>query len=92
MSSIRQNKRSLKNSIAMIICYFGELPWFFEYFAHSCAYNPSIDFYIITDCKSYEQKVPPNIHFIYSNLDTINEHASQQLGFQTNIRQDCSLL
>lgn len=74
-----------KTSIAIIICYIGKLPWYFSYFAHSCAFNEDVHFYIITDDRSYENRVPPNIRFVYKSLTEINELASEKLGFTTNI-------
>jgi hypothetical protein len=74
-----------KTSIAIVICYIGKLPWYFSYFAHSCAYNEDVHFYIITDDRSYEGKVPANIRFVYKSLAEINETASARLGFKTNI-------
>lgn len=74
-----------KTSIAIVICYIGKLPWYFSYFAHSCTYNMDVHFYIITDDRSYEGKVPENIRFVYKSLAEINETASERLGFKTNI-------
>ena len=53
--------------IAIIIHYIGKLPEFFGLFAHSCSYNPNIDFLVITDAKKPEQ-LPSNIKFIELNL------------------------
>ena len=50
----------------MIVCYMGKLPWYFDYFAHSCGFNLYIDFYIITDDKSYKKSVIK--HLIDSGL------------------------
>ncbi|MBS7234123.1 hypothetical protein KHA90_24275 [Flavobacterium psychroterrae] len=74
-----------KTSIAMIICYIGKLPWYFDYFVHSCKYNLDVHFFIITDDQSYSKKVSENIYFIYKTLDEINEIATSKLGFKTNI-------
>ena len=72
-------------SIGLISCFFGELPWYFNYFVHSCSYNKHIDFYIVTDDKKRERKVPPNIHFIYQSLDEMAQMASHKLGLEANI-------
>jgi hypothetical protein len=80
-----------KTSIAMIICYIGKLPWYFDYFAHSCRYNLDIHFFIITDDQSYSKEVPENIHFIYKTLAEINGIATSKLGFRTNIKSGYKL-
>lgn len=73
-------------AIAIIICYFGKLPWYFKYFLHSCAYNPSVDFYIVTDNDLPDKKCPANVYLIYKELAEINDLATQKLGFAVNIQ------
>ncbi|MDB4903004.1 MAG: hypothetical protein JWQ63_2285 [Mucilaginibacter sp.] len=71
--------------IALIICYFGKLPWYFSYFVHSCKYNPSVDFYIITDDYTYTNPLPNNVKFIYKTLNEISLLATEKLGFEVSI-------
>jgi len=71
--------------IAVVICYFGKLPWYFDFFVHSCGFNPSIDFYIVTDDRTYCKPLPDNVVFVYSSINAINELASKSLGIKTNI-------
>lgn len=63
----------------------GKLPWYFNYFVHSCEYNPSVDFYIVTDKHNYETKLPDNVTIICESLEEINKRASKKLGFATRI-------
>jgi len=74
-------------SIIILFCYFGKLPWYFDYFVHSCKYNPKVDFYIITDDRTYSKAKawPENIMVINITIDELNEIASRKLGFKTNI-------
>lgn len=53
-------------SIALKACYFGKLPWYFNYFVHSCKYNPTIDFFIVVDDQTYIDYLPPPIIFLPS--------------------------
>jgi len=78
-------------SIAVLICFFGNLPWYFNYFVHSCKYNPTIDFYIITDDRNWLNKLPVNVKMIYKNMKDFNQMATQKLGFATNIRKGYKL-
>jgi hypothetical protein len=72
-------------NIGFITCYFGELPWYFDYFVNSCKYNPSVDFYIITNDDTYKNTVPKNVRLIYKTLDDVNAVATEKLGFEINI-------
>lgn len=74
-----------EKSIGFITCYFGKLPWYFDYFVHSCNYNPSVDFFIVTDDKSYIKSIPGNVHLVYRTLNDINSIATERLGFSINI-------
>lgn len=43
------NNSKIKNSICLIIPYFGKFPNYFDYFLISCVNNPTINWLIITD-------------------------------------------
>lgn len=73
------------SSIASLTCWYGEYPWYFPYFLHSCSYNPSVDFYIISDNQIQIDNKPDNVKIIYKTLDEIKLSASQKLGFKVNI-------
>ncbi|KAF2335010.1 DUF6625 family protein [Flavobacterium daemonense] len=72
-------------SIASITCWYGKFPWYFPYFLHSCSFNPTVDFYIITDNKNKIGNKPDNVKIIYKTLDEIKASASEKLGFKVNI-------
>jgi len=73
------------NSIALINCYFGKLPWYFSYFVHSCQYNPTIDFFVITDDTTWNDELPANVKLLYSTLGDVSELATRRLGFDVKI-------
>ena len=77
-------KNKKEKSIAFITCYMGGLPWYFKYFVHSCKYNPTVDFYILTDDRSYSKSLPPNVVVIHKTMQEIDALASQRLGPKTN--------
>jgi hypothetical protein len=72
--------------IAVLTCYQGTLPWYFDYFVHSCFYNPSIDFFIITDNTRYDKPVPPNLKFVFKELSDISAIATRKFGFPVDIK------
>lgn len=74
-----------QKSIAIIICYLGKLPWYFDHFAHSCKYNPTVDFIIVTDDTTYSEPVSFNVKFVYKSLAEINACATEKLGLPVQI-------
>lgn len=76
--------------IAVLICYFGELPWYFPYFVHSCKFNPTIDVFFISDVKP-QIPTPGNFYLISKTRDEINFLASKKLGFQVKIENGYKL-
>ncbi|MEO8254327.1 MAG: DUF6625 family protein [Flavobacterium sp.] len=70
--------------IALINCFFGKFPWYFNIFIKSCEYNPSVNFIIFTDNKSIKDK-PENVQLIYFTLADFNKLASQILNLDVKI-------
>jgi len=73
------------STIAIVTCYYGPLPWYFPYFLHSCKYNPSVDFFIITDNNESVYDIPSNVKFIVMSLSEIETLATERLGFPISI-------
>lgn len=71
--------------IALVTCFFGKLPWYFDYFALSCKFNPDVDFFIITDDVGYKKELPPNVRLIYKTIADMRQLASQKLGYNALI-------
>lgn len=82
--------RPITKSIGVIICYYGEWPWYFDYFIHSCGFNASVDFLIISDQK-YAKSIPPNVKFHHKTIAEINHISSTKLGFAVNISSSYKL-
>ncbi|MFT3749811.1 MAG: hypothetical protein QM768_15925 [Agriterribacter sp.] len=78
-------KNIQNKSIILLICYFGELPWYFRYFLHSCKYNLEIDFYLITDNDLDEYNMPVNVFPIKKSLGDIKSIASKKFGFEVGL-------
>lgn len=75
-----------KHSIAHLICYMGKFPWYFDYFVYSCSFNPSINFFVITDNTTYEKPLPENVKLIYQSLEEVSKIATHKLGFKIDIK------
>jgi len=74
-----------QKSIVIITCWYGPYPWYFPYFIHSCGYNLSVDFVIITDNKEVIPNKPDNVKIVDKTMNTIKAIASERLGFDVNI-------
>jgi hypothetical protein len=72
-------------SIAILTCWYGPYPWYLPYFIHSCKYNPTIDYIIITDNKEPILNKPENVRIIHKTLEEIKTAASQKLEFPVNL-------
>ncbi|WP_431242216.1 DUF6625 family protein [Flavobacterium sp. P21] len=72
-------------SIAVVTCWYGQYPWYFPYYVHSCSFNSTIDFYIITDNIEEIPNKPKNLIIINRKLEDIKKVASEKLGFTVNI-------
>lgn len=75
---------SLKK-IIIIITYYGKFPWYANYFFHSCKFNPSIDFLIITDNEK-PLNLSENIKFENIELEQISKIAAKKLNLLINIK------
>lgn len=72
-------------SIAVITCWYGKYPWYLNYFLHSCSFNPTVDFFIITDNLDALPNKPDNVKIIHKTITDIKIIAKQKLGFEVNI-------
>ncbi len=70
----------MNKSIALIILYFGKIPWYFDYFSHSCSFNLTVQFIVITDDNSYDHKVPNNVLIIHKTFEEIKSIISEKLN------------
>lgn len=75
----------VKQSIALLTCWYGDYPWYFQYFIKSCIYNPTVDFIILTDTTSIIPDKPDNVKIIYKTLEEFKANASAKLGFNVSI-------
>ncbi len=76
--------------IALIICWYGELPWYFRLFVQSVKFNPSIDILFVTDIP-IEIEIPNNFKIINITLDEFNQRASSKLGFPVSVKNPYKL-
>lgn len=77
--------------IAVLCCWSGAYPWYTSYFIHSCSFNSTIDFYIITDNKEIIKQKPQNVKIILKTIQEIELIASKKLRFSAIINHSYKL-
>lgn len=74
-----------EHSIAVIIPYFGKVPWYFNFFIYSCAWNTSVKFFIIADEIINDDHIPNNVIIINKAFEEIKELIAQKLGHRITL-------
>ncbi|KUJ62447.1 hypothetical protein AR687_08320 [Flavobacteriaceae bacterium CRH] len=77
----------MQHSLALITIWYGDYPWYFQYFIKSCIYNPTVDFIIITGNTQEIPNKPQNVIIIQKTLEELKAEASKKLGFDLNFDQ-----
>lgn len=70
------------NKICIIICYFGKLPSYFEFWRHSAYNNPTINFLFITDCNIESAN---NIRVLKMSFFECKNYIQQKFDFEITI-------
>lgn len=79
-----------QKKLCLITTYYGEFPWYFGHFLHSCGFNESVDFLIVTDNLPL-QDLPENVKFIDLSLSAFERLASAKMGFKIQIESPYKL-
>lgn len=69
---------------ALINCYFGKLPNYFELWLQSCAANPLVDFILFTDSE-VQYTVPTNVSIHKTTFDNLIERIQSKFDFRVAI-------
>jgi len=80
----------MKFKIAIIICWYGELPWYFSLFVQSVKFNPTVDILFVTDTK-IDLYIPDNFKVINLSLSEFNIKASEKFGFSVDVQNPYKL-
>ena len=76
--------------IVLIILYYGEFPWYFCWFLHTCRYNRDIDFLIVSG-SSFEGSLPPNVTILPIPIEEIKALIAEKLGLEADLRNPYKL-
>ncbi len=73
----------MKN-VCLVITYFGKWPPWIDFFVRSCQFNPSVTWFIFTDC-GVPECTSDNVKLINMTLKDFNARASEKLGFSISL-------
>lgn len=71
-------------SLAFIVPWGGKLPSYFQLWLESCRWNPSVDFFIFTDDKTY-YNYPDNVKVHYMTFDQMKALFQKKYDFPISI-------
>lgn len=76
--------------LALLNCYFGTLPNYFELWLQSCATNSDVQFFLITDAKVPEQ-IPNNVQIIHMTFANLVKKIQSKFEFKVSIQSPYKL-
>jgi hypothetical protein len=79
-------------TIGIACCFVGEWPKWGDLFIESCRHNPSIDFYLMTDCVPPHHVPPENVKFVNLDLPGFSALASAKLGIEVSLKRPYKLI
>lgn len=68
-------------SILLMNCYFGKLPSYFDFYLKSVKYNPTVDFFLVTDDKT-EYDYPENVKVVYKDFPSFKKELQTLFDFE----------
>ena len=68
-------------SIGILNCFFGEWPEWGDLFIETCRYNPTVDFFLVSDCAAPRQGWPANVRQVKIDFADFRALAAERLGF-----------
>ena len=73
------------SKIALVIVWFGPLPFWMPAFLLTCRRNPSVDWLVFSD-QPVPAGVPPNVNFLPLDMESFNRRATAALGFEIRLQ------
>lgn len=71
-------------SIAIIVCYFGKLPDYFNLWLKSCEMNNTIEFFVFTDQKNIKE-YPKNVNVNFTDLNSLKKQFENKLNMTISL-------
>lgn len=71
--------------IGIIIPYYGVFPDYFPIWLKSCAWNPTIDFLLVTDLSLEEYDVPENVRPLFMSFSDLKRLTESKIGMSVSL-------
>jgi len=78
------------NKIAIIICWYGDWPWYWPLFVKSVKHNPTVDFLIVTD-EDITIALPNNIKVISHSFIEVKDLIQRSVGVPISLENPYKL-
>lgn len=79
-------------TIGILNCFFGRWPAWGDVFVESCRYNPTVDFFLVSDCAAPRQGWPANVRQVRLDFAGFRALAAERLGFAVNLPKPYKLI
>jgi len=76
--------KDTKPKIALVIVWFGPLPYWMPAFLHTCKQNSSVNWLVF--CDSTLTGLPDNVKFLPLDMNTFNRRATEALRFEVRLQ------
>lgn len=80
---------SKQYSVGIICAYFGQLPGCYQTWLHSCEYNRTVDFFLVTD--QHTKNTPTNVHVINMSFQELKNIVVSKFGESISLEQPYKL-
>lgn len=80
MYLLRKGRQDM-HKIAIITCYIGKFPEWFQLWLNSCEYNNTFDFWVYTDQDKSAYQLSDNIYWENTSLVELKQKISNICGF-----------
>lgn len=77
--------------IAIVNCYFGAFPNYFQLWLNSCKFNSDFDFIMFTDESVENYIIPENVHVIKNSWDELKTIIQSKFEFEVQIESPYKL-
>jgi len=79
-------------TIGILNLFFGQWPEWGDLFVETCRYNPTVDFFLISDCAAPRQGFPANVKRVELDLARFAALAAERLGFAVALPKPYKLI
>jgi hypothetical protein len=79
-------------SLGILNCFFGEWPEWGDLFVETCRHNPTVEFFLVSDCAAPRQGFPANVRWVKLDFAEFRALAAERLGFAAALPKPYKLI